>query len=93
MLCHKYVVSTRSKSVIEVEDKSNTDLENVHQWLMANKFTLNKDKTEHMVIGSRQRLTNIERAPEIILGGTSIKSVKQSKTQGIIIDNQLLWNK
>ena len=46
-----------------------------------------------MVIGSRQKLTNIERVPEISLGGTGIKSVKQSKTLGIIIDSQLLWNK
>ena len=59
---------------------------------MANKLTSNKYKTECMVIGFRQKLTNIERAPEIKLGGTSIKSVKQSKTLGIIINNQLLWN-
>ena len=39
--------------MIEVEDKLNTDLENVHQWLMTNKLTLNKDKTEYMVIGSK----------------------------------------
>ena len=88
-----YVVSTRSKSIAEVEDKLNTDLEYAHQWLTANKLALNKDKTEYMVIGSRQKLINTERAPEIKLGGTSTKNVKQSKTLRIIIDNQLLWNK
>ena len=36
---------------------------------MANKLTLNKDKTEYIVIGSRQKLTNIERVPEVELGG------------------------
>ena len=46
-----------------------------------------------MVIDFRQKLTNIERGPEIKLGGTSIKSVKQSKTLGIIINNQLSWYK
>ena len=56
------------------------------------KLTSNKYKTECVVIGFRQKLTNIERTPEIKLGGTSINSVKQSKTQGIIINNQLLWN-
>ena len=40
-----------------------------------------------LLVHSRQKLTNIERAPEIKLGGTGIKSVKQSKTLGIIIDN------
>ena len=52
---HKYVVSTRGKSTIEVEVKLNTDLGNVHERLMANKLTLNMDKTEYMVIGSRQK--------------------------------------
>ena len=93
MLYHEYVISTRGKLIIEVEDKLNTDLENVHKWLMANKLTLNMDVTEYMVIGSRQKLTNRERAPEIKLGDTGIKSVKQSKTLEIIVDNQLLWNK
>ena len=93
MFHHKYVVSTRGKSGIEVEDKLNTDLGNLQQWLMANKLTLIKVKTEYMIIGSRQKLTNIVRDREIKLGGTGIKIVKQSKTLGIIIENQLLWNK
>ena len=33
----------------------NQDLENVHNWLRANKLTLNMTKTEFMLIGSRQR--------------------------------------
>ena len=53
MLYHKFVVSTRDKSITEVEDELNTDLENVHQWLMANMLPLNKDKTEYMITGSR----------------------------------------
>ena len=79
MLHDRYVVSTRSKSLIEIEDKLNTDLENVHQWLMVNKVTLNKDKTEYMVIGLRQKLTNIERVPEIKLGDTGIKVLSSVK--------------
>ena len=57
MLYHKYVVSSRGKSIIEVEDKLNTDLENIRKRLMADKLPLNKDKTEYMVIGSREKLT------------------------------------
>ena len=58
MLYHKYVVFTRGKSIIEVKNKLNTNLENVHQWLMANKLTLNKDKTEYVVIGSFKAKVN-----------------------------------
>ena len=37
----------------------NQDLENVHNWLRANKLTLNMTKTEFMLIGSRQRLSTL----------------------------------
>ena len=37
----------------------NLDLENVHNWLRANKLTLNMTKTEFMLIGSRQRLSTL----------------------------------
>ena len=48
-------LTTSGKSV---EDVQPTDLEKVHRWLLANKLTLNRDKMEYMLIGSRQRLTN-----------------------------------
>ncbi|CAH3160210.1 unnamed protein product [Porites evermanni] len=36
----------------------NHDLSNVNTWLTANKLTLNSSKTEFMLIGSRQSLSN-----------------------------------
>jgi hypothetical protein len=33
----------------ELEERLNTDLENIHKWLIANKRTLNKQKTEYMM--------------------------------------------
>ena len=75
-----------------MENKLNNDLENIHQWLLANKLTLNKKKTEYMIVGSRQRLAKIDNDPEIKLGETNIKRVKQTKTLGVIVDDQLKWN-
>ena len=43
--------------VLFSEDKCT--LEKVHQWLLSNKLTLNNEKTEYMIIESKQRLTNI----------------------------------
>ncbi len=40
----------------EVQTKLNYDLVNVNQWLKVNKLTLNEEKTEFMIIGSRQRV-------------------------------------
>ncbi len=52
-------ISTNGKTNDELQERINVDLENVHQWLLANKLTLNKDKTEYMIIGSRQRISNL----------------------------------
>ena len=50
----------QGKSSTEIEKKNiNTDLDNVHKWLIANKLTLNQGKTESMLIGSRQSYNNL----------------------------------
>jgi hypothetical protein len=36
----------------------NSNLNNIHQWIVANKLTLNIGKTEYMIIGTRQKLKN-----------------------------------
>ena len=52
----------------ELQWKLNKDLVNVHNWLIANKLTLNDAKTECMIIGSRYRLSNLESNPVITIG-------------------------
>jgi hypothetical protein len=46
-------ISTQGKTDTEIQERLNTDLENMHQWLTSNKLTLNKKKTEYMIVGSR----------------------------------------
>ena len=86
-------ISTCGKSVTEIQEHLNHDLENIHQWLLANKLTLNKKKTEYMIIGSRQKLSKITIEPEIRIGETAIKRVRNSKTLGVLIDEHLTWDK
>ena len=86
-------ISTNGKTNDELQERINVDLENIHQWLLANKLTLNKDKTEYMIIGSRQRISNLVLTePKIELGESVIKRVHKSKNLGVIIDEHLLWN-
>ena len=85
-------ISTNGKTNDELQERINVDLENVHQWLLANKLTLNKDKTEYMIIGSIQRISNLVRDPKIKLGESVIKRVHKTKTLGVIIYEHLLWN-
>ena len=44
-----------------------------------------------MIIGSKQRLTNITNDPRIALGEAEIKRVDKSKTLGVTIDEHLTW--
>ena len=85
-------ISTNGKTNDELQERINVDLENLHQWLLANKLTLNKGKTEYMIIGPRQRISNLVTDPKIELGESIIKRVHKSKTLSVIIDEHLLWN-
>ena len=86
-------LSCNGFSPYEIEIKLNNDIENVHRWLTANKLSLNMKKTEFMIIGSRHRLTTIENSPVLTLGGSNIKRVFQKKSLGMILDEQLKWDK
>ena len=52
-------ILTDGNSAAEISEKINSDLDNIHKWLVANKLTLNIDKTEYMIVGSRQRLQQV----------------------------------
>ena len=84
-------ISTQDTTKYEKQERLNDNFENVHQWLLANKFTLTKQKTEYMIIGSRQHISNIITDPKIELGESVIKRVNKCKTLGIIIDEHLSW--
>ena len=58
--------------------------------MLANKLTLNIEKTEYILIGSRQRLNYIQ-TPTIRLDDTEVNRVSEIKTLGVVVDDQLLW--
>ena len=60
-------------------------------WLAANKLTLNMTKTEFLLIGSRQRLSTLQRNPIIEINKFQIKQVSTSKSIGVHIDGNLSW--
>ena len=69
----------------------NIDLHRIRIWLAANKLTLNTTKTEFLLIGSRQRLSTLERNPQIEINKFPIKQVSTSKSLGVHIDGNLSW--
>ena len=46
-----------------------------------------------MLIGSEQRLDNIIKTAKILFGEYEIKRVREKTVLGLIIDDQLNWNK
>ena len=70
----------------------NQDLENVHNWLRANKLTLNMTKTEFMLIGSRQRLSTLTESPTFAINDCQVSQVTTAKSLGVTIDDRLDWS-
>ncbi len=75
-----------------IAEELNRDLENVSIWLSANKLTLNKTKTEYMIIGSNRRVNRINITPNIFIKDREINRVKTTKSLSIMIDESLSWN-
>ena len=80
-----------SNNVEDMNLFSNQDLAKV-EWLVANKLTLNQSKTEFMLIGSRQRLSNFISEPSLAIEGVPIKQVPLTKSLGVHIDEHLTWS-
>ena len=62
------------------------------EWLSADKLTLNKSKTDFMIIGSRQRLKTLPHSPSLKIDGAPISQVPSTKSLGVYIDENLTWN-
>ena len=61
------------------------------EWLKSNKLALNSLKTEFTIIGTSDRLNNLESLPEctpylISIDGSYIRRAKQVKCLGLIVD-------
>ncbi|CAB4031005.1 Hypothetical predicted protein [Paramuricea clavata] len=69
------ILSCQGHLSIDIEYKLNKDLVNAQKWLSANKLTLNNEKTKYMIIGSRQRLKNLDHVPKISINGHQIERV------------------
>ena len=87
-------ITVRSSSLIHVEEALNSELENIHHSrLLSNKLTLNVEKTEYMIIGTRQRLNNLSQDINVSIDGKVLKEVETKKTLGVLVDEHLCWDK
>ena len=66
----------------------NQDLENAHNWLTANKVTINTTKTEFMLIASRQRLRTLTDSLTIAINDVQISHVITAKSLVLAIEKK-----
>ena len=79
-------------STSELHFKVNEDLENIRNWLLSNKLSLNVAKTEFMFFGTVFRLSNLGKIFPITIGEKEIKRVKSTKYLGVYLDENLTWD-
>lgn len=86
-------ISVASESTSELESTLNLELEKIHDWLTANRLSLNVTKTEVMVMASRQKLTaHGDLSINVHINNQNIKQVENAKTLGVTIDKNLNWS-
>ena len=69
----------------------NDELVRINDWLISNKLYLNVPKTEGMLIGSRERLSFINKSPAIKIGNHLLKRVTRTKTVGVTAEEFFAW--
>ena len=84
-------ISIAAKSVAELDLMINSEMKNLHQWLITNRLSLNVAKTKFMIIGSRQRLLVHNDHISIEIDGKAIERVYETKSLGLQIDEHLTW--
>ena len=85
-------ITVSGKSIKEAEVAINADLNNIREWLLSNRLSLNLVKTEYLLIGSRHNINTLEEQPRVFIGDEPIKGVQVTKTLGVKIDQFLTWD-
>ncbi len=82
--------------ILESDNKNNLlqettrEIKNIKDWLLANKLTLNLDKTKVMYYGKQNIIKDINNS--ININNTILEQITNFKFLGVIIDNQLKWD-
>ena len=85
-------ITVSGKSIKEAEVAINADLNNIREWLLSNRLSLNLVKTEYLLIGSRHNINTLEEQQRVFIGDEPIKGVQVTKTLGVKIDQFLTWD-
>jgi len=85
-------ITYADKDLNEIDDYLNKDLQSVNTWLSAYKLTLNLNKTEFLIITSRQMRVYLSANPSLTISNFLIEQVSSTKSLGVSIDENFSWN-
>ena len=75
----------------DIERTLNLELVNVHEWVKANKLALNLLKTQYMIFGSSNKLSNIRNPICLAIDEHQLSQVDSFKYLGVWLDPTLNW--
>ena len=85
-------LSASSKKVHDVEKLTNLDLDNIYNWLLANKLSINVEKTKCMTFATECKLGQ---CPDLTvkINGSKIKQVDRKDSLGLTLDEKKMkWD-
>ena len=85
-------LSASGKKVHDVERLINLDLDKIYNWLLANKLSINMEKTKCMIFATEYKL---RQCPDLAvkINRSKIKQVDRKDYLGLTLDIKLKWDK
>ena len=84
-------MATSSFKISELQNQLSEDIENVIQWMVDNKLSLNVLEKDFIIVGPRSKMRDLEETSCITIQNESIYRAPFVKSLGLFIDENLNW--
>ena len=84
-------VTIASDDIQRMIDNASQEMLNLSEWMRINKLSPNPQKTEFMIIGHPLKAKHPSLPESLVLNNHNIKRVTQTKSLGLIVDENLSW--
>jgi hypothetical protein len=86
-------IHCKPENVTQTVNLINEDLERLFRWSSNHDLILNPNKTQTIIIGNENITNNLINIPKIVINNSEIDYSKYVKNLGILLDENLNWNK